>query len=89
MPSVRVWINSKKSSCNLHEMRDWLDQIGFAPTRFDYAMNDLGELISVRVDFSSPEEADIFCTQFDGEAISPLGPTANPPPEPTRSPRHG
>ena len=47
------------------------------------------DLDSVRVDFSSPEEADIFCTLFDGEAISPLGPRANPPPEPTRCPRHG
>ena len=89
MHSVRVRINSEKSSRNFHELRDWLDQIGFTPTRFDYAMDDFGELISVRVDFSSPEEADIFCAQFDGEAISPLGPNSNPPPEPTRPPRHG
>ena len=74
MHSVKVWIESEKFSRNIDEMRDWLDQIGFAPTRFDYAMDDLGELIIVRVDFSSPEEADIFCTQFDGEAISPLPP---------------
>jgi hypothetical protein len=82
-------MNSEKSSCNIHEIRDWLDQIGFTPTRFDYAMDDLGELISVRIDFSSPEEADVFCTQFDGEAISPLRPKANPPAEPRRPPRHG
>ena len=89
MHSVRVWLNSEKSSCNIREMRDWLDQIGFTPTRFDYTMDDLGELISVRIDFSSPEEADIFCTQFDGEAISPLRPKANPPAEPRRPLRHG
>ena len=89
MHSVRVRINSEKSSCDFHEIRAWLDQIGFTPTRFDYVMDDLGKLISVRVDFSSPEEADIFCTQFDGEAISLLSPKANPPLEPTRLPRHG
>jgi hypothetical protein len=65
-----VRINSEKSSFDISEMQHWLDQIGFTPTRFDYATDDLGELISVRVDFSSPEEAQIFCTQFHGEAIS-------------------
>jgi hypothetical protein len=79
MHSVRVRINSEKSSCNFHELRDWLDQIGLTPTRFDYALDDFGELISVRVDFASPEEAAIFCTQFDGEAITPLGPNSTHP----------
>jgi hypothetical protein len=51
-------------------MQQWLDEIGFSPARFDYDLDDIDELISVRVDFPAAEEADIFCTAFGGEMVS-------------------
>jgi len=69
MRSVRVCVRSEIFSRQIREMQQWLDQIGFSPARFDYDLDDINELISVRVDFPAAEEADIFCTEFGGEVV--------------------
>jgi hypothetical protein len=64
MQSVEVSLDIKDPHVFLREMKEWIDQIGFTPTRFNYEINDAGGLSGVRVDFPSAVEADIFRGQF-------------------------
>jgi hypothetical protein len=69
MSSVKVSLDTKESHLCLRVIKEWIDQIGFTPLRFDYEIDDASKLSSVRVDFLSSIEADIFCGQFDGEVV--------------------
>jgi hypothetical protein len=70
MSSVKVLLDKQDSHLSLQGMKEWIDQIGFTPLRFNYEINDAGKLSSVCVDFLSDIEADIFCGQFDGEVVT-------------------
>jgi len=71
MHTVRVPLNGSKFTEDIGEIQEWIDQIGFTVQRFDYELDEFGKLISVRMGFLSSEEAEIFCTQFDGHALPP------------------
>ena len=70
MRRFTVLIKNQRSNCDVVEIQEWIGQIGFTATRFDYELADTGELLSVSIDFLSPEEADIVCDQFGGEILT-------------------
>jgi hypothetical protein len=51
-------------SCEMAEMRGWLDANGCTPSRFKYDL--AGKAVIIQVVFNNDGEADVFKQRFDG-----------------------
>lgn len=69
MRIVRVIIPSEGLLTNARDLQNWLDQIGFAVTYFKYGMGEKGRPIEIDIRFSNDEEAEIFCSEFEGKFL--------------------
>ena len=67
MKSVIVQLEGSRLRDQLCAIRDWFGRLGFEPLRYDYACDDRDDLVRIRLDFTTSEEAQIFCAQFEGQ----------------------
>ena len=54
---------------NARDLQNWLDQIGSNVTYFKYEVREEGRPIEIDIQFSNDEEAEIFCSQFEGKFL--------------------
>jgi hypothetical protein len=71
MRTIEVVIAPGHFSERLNEMREWLDEQGIEPSRFNY--DSAQRSVVMRVDFKVAEEAQAFTRRFVGRAATRPG----------------
>jgi hypothetical protein len=54
----------------LHDMRSWLDDYGCSSAPLA-AIKETGDIVSIEVEFSRPDQADAFEKAFQGSGLCP------------------
>jgi CheY-like chemotaxis protein len=71
MSTVTLQVPNRELAGRMAEMRGWLDEHGFVPTRFRCSDREDGQ-IAVRLDFVRPDEAAAFLAAFGPKTIAPI-----------------
>ena len=54
---------------NASDLQNWLDKIGSDVTYFKYEVWEEGRPIEIDIQFTNDEEAEIFCSEFEGKFL--------------------
>lgn len=66
MRTVVIKLRAVDLSTEMAEMRAWLDEYRYEPSKFTYDQN--GDTVAVFMDFENEEEAEAFKDRFDGQS---------------------
>lgn len=70
MRVVRMTIAGENFLETMRDLQRWLDEVGFSVTRFNYGLEEPDQTVEIDIEFPLDEEAEIFCSQFEGEIIA-------------------
>jgi hypothetical protein len=70
MRSIELQLCGKYLGIDLTDISEWLTRKQISPSRFTYSTDRIGDLVGVRVDFVSHDDADLFSDRFGGRIIA-------------------